>query len=106
MVEAYWNVGRMIVEEEQQGKQRAGYGESLVRDLSVCLKTDFGKGFGVSNLFAFRQFYFAFEKIRAVRGISADEDNSYNVRDYLRPELSWTHYRLLIRVENRGHLIS
>lgn len=75
MVEAYWNVGRMIVEEEQQGKQRAGYGESLVRGLSMRLKTDFGKGFGVSNLFAFRQFYLAFEKIRAVRGISAADDN-------------------------------
>ena len=99
MVEAYWNVGRMIVEEEQQGKQRAGYGESLVRDLSVRLKTDFGKGFGVSNLFAFRQFYLAFEKIRAVRGISPSDDNSCKIRGSLRPELSWTHYRLLIRVE-------
>jgi hypothetical protein len=57
MVEAYWNVGRMIVEEEQQGKERAGYGEALLRGLSKRLNEDFGSGFGVSNLFAFRQFY-------------------------------------------------
>lgn len=99
MVEAYWNVGRMIVEEEQQGKERAGYGEALVRGLSARLTIDFGKGFGASNLFAFRQFYLTFEKFRAVRGISAAADSSGTIRDALRPELTWSHYRLLIRVE-------
>ena len=102
MVEAYWNVGRLIVEEEQQGKERAEYGEALVRGLSERLTLNFGKGFGVSNLFAFRQFYLAFQKFRAVRGMSEDEDKSVAsppIRHALRGELTWTHYRRLLRVE-------
>jgi hypothetical protein len=70
LVEAYWNVGKMIVEEEQQGKAAAGYGEALIRNLSERLTNDFGKGFNISNVFAFRQFYLAFSKFRAVRGTS------------------------------------
>lgn len=125
MVEAYWNIGRMIVEEEQQGKERAGYGEALLRGLSKRLNEDFGRGFGVSNLFAFRQFYLAFPIFRAVRGISPGEishretppaigdalrhesspnpdialDKADPILHALRAELTWTHYRLLIRVE-------
>lgn len=106
MVEAYWNVGRMIVEEEQQGKERAGYGEALVRVLSDRLTIDFGKGFGLSNLFAFRQFYLAFPIFRTLCGISKVGDCvpaiQPDIRDSLRPELSWSHYRLLIRVEKKG----
>jgi predicted nuclease of restriction endonuclease-like (RecB) superfamily len=68
------------------------------------LTTDFGRGFNVSNVFAFRQFYLAFSKFRAVRGISGtDEKGSANPSSILRAlrrELTWTHYRLLIRVEN------
>jgi len=63
----------MIVEEEQQGKERAGYGEALLRGLSKRLNEDFGRGFGVSNLFAFRQFYLAMPIFRALRGISAGD---------------------------------
>jgi len=105
MVEAYWNVGKMIVEEEQQGKATAAYGEALIHNLSVRLTNDFGKGFNVSNVFAFRQFYLSFSIFRAVRGISAD-DRHEDARDAtsiisaLRRELTWTHYRLLMRVEN------
>lgn len=73
MAEAYWNVGRMIVEEEQQGKERAGYGKALIRGLSKRLNQDFGRGFGVSNLFAFRQFYLAMPIFRALRGISGGD---------------------------------
>jgi predicted nuclease of restriction endonuclease-like (RecB) superfamily len=106
MVEAYWNVGRMIVEEEQHGKERAGYGEALVRVLSDRLTIDFGKGFGLSNLFAFRQFYLAFPIFRTLCGISKVGDCvpaiQPDIRDSLRPELSWSHYRLLIRVEKKG----
>ena len=105
MVQAYWDVGRMIVEEEQQGKERAGYGDALIRSLSERLKLDFGKGFGVSNLFAFRQFYLAFPIFRTPCGISSDDGQIPTqqpaIRDSLRPELSWSHYRLLIRVEKQ-----
>lgn len=57
MVQAYWNIGRVIVEEEQRGKARAGYGEYLLKDVSERLSKDFGKGFDYSNLKNMRQFY-------------------------------------------------
>lgn len=83
MVQAYWQVGRLIVEQEQQGQQRAEYGKQQLSQLSERLQNDFGKGFDVTNLRNMRQFYLAFPK-----------------RDALRLELSWTHYRSLIRIEN------
>jgi len=82
MVKAYWNIGRLIIEEEQRGKKRANYGVMLVRDLSIKLTKEFGKGFNERNIFYMKQFYIAFPKLNA-----------------LRSELSWTHYRLLLRVE-------
>jgi predicted nuclease of restriction endonuclease-like (RecB) superfamily len=85
MVEAYWNVGQMIAEEEQQGKERAEYGAHLLHCLSLRLSDDFGKGFDEREVRKIRQFYFTFP-----------------IRDALRPELSWTHYRILIRVENKA----
>ncbi len=97
MVEAYWHVGRKIVEEEQQGKGRAGYVEALVRDLSERLTRDLGKGFNVSNLWAFRQFYLAFPILRTLCGVTSDAVPA--IPATLRRELSWSHYRLLIRVE-------
>ena len=78
MVEAYWNIGRMIVEEEQQGKERAGYGALLIRNLSIRLTHDFGKGFTETNLKYFRQFYLTFP---------AAESSA--IRHALRPELAW-----------------
>ena len=86
MVEAYWNIGRRIVEEEQQGSQRAEYGEGLIKELSKQLTGEFGKGFSVASLENFRKFYLTFP----------DDEKSYA----LRRELSWTHYRLIMRVEN------
>jgi len=109
MVEAYWNIGRMIVEEEQQGKERAGYGEALMGNLSERLTLDFGKGFNVSNLWAFRQFYLAFPILRTLCGESfepqisqqqkGDDVSVLSIPSSLRKELTWSHYRLLIRVE-------
>ena len=88
MVEAYWDVGRMIVEEEQQGKERADYGVFLIRNLSLRLTEEFGKGYTETNLKYFRQFYVTFPADRFVK-----------IRHALRDELTWTHYRLLMRVE-------
>lgn len=56
MVEAYWKIGRRIVEEEQAGSHRAEYGTNLIRELSRQLGEEFGKGFSVANLKNFRQF--------------------------------------------------
>ncbi len=81
MVAAYWEVGRIIVEVDQGGEERAGYGKRILQDLSARLKSDFGKGFDPSNLSIMRSFYLA-----------------YPIFDAVRQELSWTHYRLLLRV--------
>jgi len=82
MVQAYWQTGKLIVEEEQKGKERADYGKQLVEELSLKLKEEYGKGFDKTNLWNMRKFYLTFPKV-----------------DALRQELTWTHYRLLMRVE-------
>ena len=82
MVEAYWNIGKSIIE-EQGGNEKAEYGAGLLKELSKQMTEDFGKGFTVTNLKYMRQFYLMFP-------------NGHALRD----ELSWTHYRLLIKVEN------
>ncbi|HHT9114501.1 MAG: DUF1016 domain-containing protein [Planctomycetes bacterium] len=82
MVASYWEIGRIIIEEEQKGKARAGYGEYILANLAKKLTKDFGKGFDESNLRYIRKFYMVFP-----------------IRDAVRHELSWTHYRLLLKVE-------
>jgi DUF1016 N-terminal domain len=81
MVEAYREVGRIIVEEEQAGKEKADYGKRIVDGLSERLRAEFGKGYDRSNLFHMRAFFLAYPKV-----------------DALRRQLSWTHYRHLLRV--------
>lgn len=82
MVQAYWHVGRLIVEQEQQGKLRAGYGKQQLEQLSTRLQADFGKGFDVTNLRNMRRFYLAFP-----------------IQETVSPELSWSHDNLLARIE-------
>lgn len=82
MVEAYWEIGKRIVE-MQDGNKTAEYGKQLIKELSRKLTIDYGKGFDETNLRKMRQFYLCFQK-----------------RDALRLELSWTHYRLIMKVEN------
>ena len=99
MVRVYWHVGRLIVEHEQGGRKRAAYGETMLDDLSRRLTTDFGKGFTTTNLKYMRSFYVAFPIRHALR----DESRATPVERLpacLRPELSWTHYRLLLGVED------
>lgn len=83
MLEANWKIGRRIVEEEQAGASRAEYGQRVINDLAEKLSAEFGRGFDTRELRRYRQFYLLFPKW-----------------DALRPELTWTHYRTLIRVEN------
>ena len=84
MVEAYWNIGRVIVE-KQGGKDKAEYGTALLKNLSKEMTKEFGKGFTLTNLKYMRQFYLTFPKSHA-----------------LSDQLSWTHYRILMRVENEN----
>jgi hypothetical protein len=67
MVVAYWHIGREIVEAEQGGRPRAGYGERLLETISKRLSDDFGKGFDERNLFFMRQFYLSYPKLNALR---------------------------------------
>ena len=60
MVEAYWMIGKRIVEEEQEGETRAEYGKKLIENLSGALTEEFGRGFSYANLWNFRQFYLTF----------------------------------------------
>ena len=83
ILEANWKLGRRIVEEEQAGASRAEYGQRVINDLAEKLSVEFGRGFDARELRRYRQFYLLFPKW-----------------DALRPELTWTHYRTLIRVEN------
>lgn len=83
MVRSYWQIGQAIVEDEQQGEERAGYGEQIIQSLSAQLKAEGLKGFGRRNLAWMREFYLKFQDLHAVRA-----------------ELSWTHYRLLLKVES------
>lgn len=94
-VEAYWHIGRIIVETEQQGQDRADYGVHLIEQLSKELLQQYGKGYKTSNLWWFRQFYLSFPILHAVRGELG------NLRQQLRIELTWTHYRLLIAIDNQ-----
>ena len=82
MVFAYWQIGKMIVE-KQGGVERAKYGDGIIKELSTKLTKDFGSGFTISNLWRMRQFYVFFPKLAAVRR-----------------ELSWTHYRLLVSLDD------
>ena len=82
-VQTYWQIGRHIVEFEQLGEARAAYGKRLLTGLAENLTQEFGKGFDASNLRYMRLFYQAFQNC-----------------DALRHELSWTHYRLLLRVDS------
>ena len=85
MVITYFELGRMIVEEEQSGKERAEYGEKLIPELSERLLSEFGKGFSITNLKQMRSFYLTYSKGQTL----SDEF-----------KLSWSHYLILMRIEN------
>ena len=83
MVQAYWHIGRIIVEHEQNGSLRSEYGKGVLQDVSRRLQQEFGKGYSLRNLQQMRRFYVMFPNANA-----------------LRSHLTWTHYRALLRVED------
>jgi len=113
IVRAYWLVGREIVEEELGGKDRADYGKQLIAKLSQRLQKDFGKGFTQTNLKYMRLFYQAYPRLldaaigHAVRDESGEtsqhttpDESEVLLNRPQNPNLSWTHYRILCRVES------
>ncbi|WGE62736.1 DUF1016 N-terminal domain-containing protein [Actinobacillus equuli subsp. haemolyticus] len=85
MVQSYWEIGRLLVEDEQQGEERAKYGKAILQNVSERLTAMYGKGFDVRNLHYMRSFYLAFP-----------------IRNTLCSELSWSHYRRLVQIENQS----
>lgn len=79
----YWQIGKVIFEEEQQGKERAGYGEFLIKSISETLQPQLGSGFSVRQLERYRQFF-----------------RTFPIASALRTQLGWTHYKTLISIGN------
>ena len=80
----YWQIGKVIFEEEQQGKERADYGSFLIKSLAEDLQPKFGSGFSYRQLNWYRQFYVGFPIVSA-----------------LRTQFSWTHYKTLLSIDNQ-----
>jgi predicted nuclease of restriction endonuclease-like (RecB) superfamily len=88
MVEAYWLIGKRIVEEEQKGSERAEYGDMLIKELSKSLTDEFRRGFSVTNIKSFRLFYLIFPDFQIGQTLSA--------------LLTWSHYQLIMRVKDEN----
>ena len=108
IVLTYFEIGKLIVEEEQEGKERAEYGKSVLKELSQKLTDEFGKGYSVYNLERMRNFYLVFrnriaesEKSASLMRKSDEEKSASPMRKIESPfNLSWTHYLQLIKIEN------
>src|ERR1035437_9912747 len=120
-VVANWLTGREIIEEEQKGHAKAGYGKRLLQELSARLKAEFGSGYSVDNLELFRRFFLDYPQLLAdaspTKSLAADISDAVRRKSSdlaaelvpfvpktwqagrLHPNLSWTHYRTLLRVE-------
>jgi len=95
MVLTYFEIGRMIVEEEQKGRERADYGSQLLSELSLSLTLEFGKGFSITNLQQMRQFYLVYSKQQT---LSVEFEKSQIRSNEFK--LSWSHYLKLMRIDD------
>ena len=95
MVSTYFEIGRIIVEHEQGGKDRAEYGKETLKELSVKLSKEFGNGFSLSNLKNMKQFFITYREKTKSQSLISQSSNSLDLFD-----LSWTHYLMLIRIDD------
>lgn len=113
MVLTYFEIGRLIVEDEQKGKERAEYGKAVLKELSAKLTSEFGKGYSVYNLERMRKFFLIYSKTQTVSAllqnrksaspmqILSSEISASAMRKFESPfKLSWTHYLQLIKIDN------
>lgn len=100
MVYAYYEIGKRIVLQEQQGSQRAAYGQQILQELSVYLTDQFGKGFSVGNLKNIRQFYLVYSKDQIGETVFSQFANLPSIDTGRKFYLSWSHYLKLMRIEN------
>ena len=105
MVYSYYEAGRMIVEEEQQGKERAEYGKYILKNLSEKLTKTFGRGFSYDNLKLMRKFFLVYSKDSIGETAFPQSDNLPVNREGRKFYLSWSHYLILMRItdENERH---
>ena len=99
MVQTYFEIGRMIIEEEQQGKDRAEYGKQLLSGLSKALTDEFGKGFSITNIQQMRNFYLTYQKQQT---LSANSENAIQQTVPANFQLSWSHYLKLMRIDDEN----
>lgn len=118
MVKAYWLIGKRIVEEEQNGKERAEYGKQIIKTLSKELNNEFGRGFSTTNIKYFRQFHLTFPLPSDILSIGHlpsdllktpishlvsdqfDSNEEIEILTFIFTRLSWTHVRQILRVKN------
>lgn len=100
MVYAYYEIGRMIVEEEQHGENRAAYGKQLLRELSAYLTDIFGKGYSAENLKLMRRFYTVYSHDQIGETVFTQFENLPTVSTGRKFFLSWSHYLKLMRIDN------
>ena len=100
MVYTYYDIGRMIIEEEQNGVNRAEYGKYILNQLSVYLTDKFGKGFSVTNLKQMRQFYMIYSHDKIGQTLSDQSKELSSVEPKRKFVLSWSHYLQLMRITN------
>lgn len=99
MVTAYWLIGKEIIAEEQKGKSRAEYGRRIIEELSRQLTKAYGGGWSASHLWHVRQFYLYYKDRIPPNLHTRGADSKNKILRTLRAELSWSHYRILMRVE-------
>ena len=93
--------GRLIIEDEQKGKERAEYGKTLLKELSVKLTKEFGKGFLVTNLQQMRKFYLVYQNQQTVSAKFTQVGSTSILQKLENPfKLSWSHYLRLIKIES------
>ena len=100
MVYAYFEIGRMIVEEEQHGANRAAYGTQLLKELSAYLTEIYGRGFSLTNLKQMRQFYLTYANDQIGQTLSDQFENLPAISTGRKFYLSWSHYLKIMRIDN------
>ena len=95
MIKAYWLIGRRIVEEEQNGKERAKYGKEIIKNVSKELTDSFGRGFSERTIREYRQFYSTFPDLL----ICENEDENFWRTPFAK--LHWFHYQRVLRIEDK-----
>ncbi len=105
MVMAYWLIGREIVQELQDGEERAVYGRQVIEVLSAKLTERFGRGFSAPTLWSFRQFYQVYSDRFKILSPTGRESQTIELPHGFSPQLSWSHYRALMRVQDEKALV-